>query len=906
LGFRGCSSTAELEVVAYNQGPNAVSANDSVQVLIPTGFTYVGGSFVGVNNPPANTIPVQSAATGGTLLSWELNAGMAAGNYSAFTIDIMSGSALACEDVSIVLQTNFKDTVICLLAQDSTCFLNGYSAQDTFVVPVIKDSYSLGDFSATVGCSTSVVSITVNNEGAPTTPAQTVDFYCDTDGSGTFTPGDVLMGSLTNNASLPVNGSVTLSDTLNDYCESNIIAVMQSPANCICASIELSTVPDVDSTVAQADAEFTFVANCNTGTVTFTSAPNGSGAQHFWDFGDGNTSTAANPTHTYTGTPPFTVTHIVTDTCRVDTVSHVVNFDATAPTITCPPDLVLDCAADTSVASTGMATSSDPGVTITYQDSVSGGTCPVVIVIHRTWTATDTCGNDSSCMQTITLVDSTAPVITCPANIAVGNDSGACGAVVFFAATATDNCDTASVSYSQAPGSFFPVGTTTVTATASDGCGNTSSCSFTVTVTDDGAPTLDCPADITVGNDPGQCGATVNYSATVSDNCAGVTVVYSPPSNSFFPVGTTTVTVTATDTSGNTATCTFTVTVNDTEAPVVTCPADVNVSCVNQLPPPNASTASASDNCPGVTVVHSGEVTTGSGCAGDPMVVTRTYTATDASGNTTTCTQTLTAEATPVVATASANTYVVPLYQDSACATISVTASGGCPPYTYLWSNGATTPSQVVCPSVTTTYYVTVTDAQGCTGVDSVKVCVLDIACVGNTNNGQTGNGQSGNGSTNGNGIVHIAICHVPPGNPGNAMTKCLPIPAAFIHVSQHAGDYLGACGNMSTRNCEFNSNAKTMQLDGDIVVTPPLMKVFPNPTDGQLTVEVACGGCETDGAYALTVTDMYGKVVLRTEVEVKMGAGEVGIDLSQFAAGGYMIMVTIGEERLAEQVVKQ
>jgi hypothetical protein len=63
--------------------------------------------------------------------------------------------------------------------------------------------------------------------------------------------------------------------------------------------------------------------------------------------------------------------------------------------------------------------------------------------------------------------------------------------VVPFAATATDNCGgTITFTYSQAPGSAFPIGTTTVTATATDVCGNSSSCSFTVTVLDAQLPVI--------------------------------------------------------------------------------------------------------------------------------------------------------------------------------------------------------------------------------------------------------------------------------------------------------------------------------------------------------------------------------------------------------------------------------
>ena len=114
------------------------------------------------------------------------------------------------------------------------------------------------------------------------------------------------------------------------------------------------------------------------------------------------------------------------------------------------------------------------------------------------------------------------------------------------------------------------------------------------------ACTITCPANQTVSNAPGQCGAVVNYPAATS-NCG--TVVCSPSSGSFFPVGSTTVTCTASDGSGNMASCSFTVTVNDTEAPQIT----LTTGTIELWPPNHSYTtvtmvqlvASATDNCDG-------------------------------------------------------------------------------------------------------------------------------------------------------------------------------------------------------------------------------------------------------------------------------------------------------------------
>ncbi|MFY9574682.1 MAG: HYR domain-containing protein, partial [Blastocatellia bacterium] len=154
--------------------------------------------------------------------------------------------------------------------------------------------------------------------------------------------------------------------------------------------------------------------------------------------------------------------------------------------------------------------------------------------------------------------------ITCPANVAVSNDPSQCGAVVSYPApTTTGECGV--VMCSPASGSFFPVGTTTVTCTTTG-----PSCSFTVTINDTQPPVITCPLNISVAAASSCPIATssgpVNFTVTATDNCPGVTVICKNQNNvvvtsgSPFPVGTTTVTCTATDASGNTATCSFTVT----------------------------------------------------------------------------------------------------------------------------------------------------------------------------------------------------------------------------------------------------------------------------------------------------------------------------------------------------------
>jgi hypothetical protein len=155
--------------------------------------------------------------------------------------------------------------------------------------------------------------------------------------------------------------------------------------------------------------------------------------------------------------------------------------------------------------------------------------------------------------------------ITCPANVTQNNDTGQCGAVVTYPAPTTTGSCTGTITCSPASGSFFPVGTTTVTCMV----GASPSCTFTVTVNDTQPPTITCPPNVTAtaaASCPIATSVAANFTVTASDNCPGVTIACKDQNNQpvtsgqLFPVGTTTVTCTATDTSGNTASCSFTVT----------------------------------------------------------------------------------------------------------------------------------------------------------------------------------------------------------------------------------------------------------------------------------------------------------------------------------------------------------
>ncbi len=211
-------------------------------------------------------------------------------------------------------------------------------------------------------------------------------------------------------------------------------------------------------------------------------------------------------------------------------------------------------------------TSDDCGIaSVTYKD-IATGSCPIVVT--RTWTISDLCGNMSTCNQTINVNDTTSPIITfCP-----GNSTINCGLTpVFGTPTATDVCDS-SVSITPADvtiqGSCAGQYAIVRTWTAVDDCNNSATCSAMITVQDNTPPQIHCPSDLIL-----TCDAGTNYvalinawiaTATATDACdANVTITTNYNGMSipeFSCQGGLVITFTATDDCGNSATCNATIT----------------------------------------------------------------------------------------------------------------------------------------------------------------------------------------------------------------------------------------------------------------------------------------------------------------------------------------------------------
>ncbi len=267
--------------------------------------------------------------------------------------------------------------------------------------------------------------------------------------------------------------------------------------------------------------------------------------------------------------------------------------DTIKPVIVCPSDITADASNSQPLDCAALVSFSEP-IHAPFSDcdsitGISGGLIsPDTFPIGTTtlfFSATDFSNNTGTCSFTITVLDLVPPTVTCPPSDTISASQNLCGANVDFpAATATDDCSLpVTLTSDSLPGSFFPVGTTPVTYTATDSAGNASECTFLITVREIVPPIIiNCPDTIIVLLPPGKCD-TVAFWATplVSDNCtptSAIVLTSSHTSGSTFYAGTTPVIYTATDASGNSTTCSFNVTAQDETPPLLSdCPPSVTI-----------------------------------------------------------------------------------------------------------------------------------------------------------------------------------------------------------------------------------------------------------------------------------------------------------------------------------------
>ena len=249
-------------------------------------------------------------------------------------------------------------------------------------------------------------------------------------------------------------------------------------------------------------------------------------------------------------------------------------------------------------------------------------------------TAEDVAVDDIKITTTRAVPDTIPPSITAPAAV-TAEATGARTAVSLGTAAATDAVDTSPTITNNAPVSGFPLGSTTVTWTATDDAGNSATAMQTVTVRDTTPPRLTAPASVAAEATGSLTTVSLGTAAATDAVDTSPTITNNAPTTGF-PLGRTTVTWTATDDVGNSATATQNITIQDTTPPRLTAPASVAIEATGTLTTVILGQASASDLFGPVTVVNDAPSSFPLGRT------TVTWTATDSGGNAATVAQIVT------------------------------------------------------------------------------------------------------------------------------------------------------------------------------------------------------------------------------------------------------------------------
>ncbi|MBK9453141.1 MAG: HYR domain-containing protein [Bacteroidetes bacterium] len=636
------------------------------------------------------------------------------GNATITAAQVNNGSTDACGVASLALNT--------------TAFTCANVSGNTVILTVTDVNGNSSTCSGTV---------TVEDTIAPNAICQNVTVHLNNTGTGATTAASVNNGS-------------------NDNCAIATLTLSQTAFVCaeVGANTEILTVTDVNGNSS----------TCSTIiTVLDTIAPNAicqNITVQLNNTGTGTTTAAAvnNGSSDACGIQTLSLTQTTFVCAEVGANSEVLTVtDVNGNSSTCVTTItVQDTVAPTAICQNATVQLNTVGVGIIAPASINNGSsdacglqmlsfflsqnsfgCGDVGVNTEIMTVTDVNGNTGSCTTQITVQDNVAPVAVCQ-NVTVQLDPNGNGGITAASVNngSTDACGIAGLSLNLSSFSCGMVGNNVVILTATDVNGNSSTCSAMVLVEDTVDPVALCQAaTVYLGANgtgtllPGD----VDHGST--DACGIATLTLDITAFDCADLGANGVVLTVVDVNGNSDTCQATVMVRDTILPSIVCPANISLAADSSICGAVATwvVPVGLDNCSGVTT--SGTHTSGSTFPDGSTTVT--YTVVDTSGNTISCAFTVTVIPDPLVVTASSQLQGCGYHLNcagDANGFANTTVSGGCEPYQFAWSTGATSDS--LTGLAAGIYFVTVTDARNQVAVDTIVITApapLAVTIVGDT-----------------------------------------------------------------------------------------------------------------------------------------------------------------------------
>jgi hypothetical protein len=592
----GNIATATISVCVQDTTPPVINPGVTAEATGPNGavVNYIGATDLVdpnpsiVSNPPVGSLfPLGDTLV--TVSATDFSGNTANGSFLVHVVDTTAPTFTSVPSDQVVEATNFYGAVVTYPPATAT---------DT--VSNVTITYSK-DSGAEFPLGQTIVTVTATDEAGNSATATFKVTVQDTTPPVIGEDGNIINGNLTVEATGP-NGAVVNFVGASDLADPNPTIVANPPSGSLFPlGVTTVSVTATDASGNSASGSFTITVVDTTG-PTFTSVPSDQVAE---------ATSAAGAVVNYPAATATDLVSAVTITYSKDsgttfplgdTIVTVTAKDQTGNTTTATFKVTVQDTTPPTIGDDGSGFGSgdivngnmtveatspqgavvifrgatdlvDPNPTI-VANPPSGSQFPIGVTTVNV-TATDAAGNSASGSFTVTVVDTTGPVLSnIPADITIEATTPTGQTVTYSPASATDLTSTPSITYSKPSGSFFSLGDTIVTITATDAYNNSTNATFKVTVTPDHTPpVIIVPPNVTT-EATNNGGAHVDYPP--ADTGDATDVDYDHPSGSHFPVGTTTVTVTATDDSGNTSTATFTVTVLDTHAPVIESPLTAN------------------------------------------------------------------------------------------------------------------------------------------------------------------------------------------------------------------------------------------------------------------------------------------------------------------------------------------
>jgi len=513
----------------------------------------------------------------------------------------------------------------------------GLPSGSAFPLGITTNTFVVTDIGGnSVNCS---FDVTVNDSENPVAICQNINAYLDGAGNISISGADIDNGS-SDNCSIASLVSSIAAFTCADVGANNVTLTATDGSGNVSTCNAVVTVSDTTSPTAVCQDITVYLDGAGSATIVAADIDGGSA-----DNCGVATISASQTVFTCAEVGPNNITLTVTDdNGNVSTCTAVVTVsDTTGPSFLCPSDsnAFFDASCSFTIpdylASVVVTDNCDP--IPAFNQAPAAGTV-VLVNTAISLTATDNVGNTTVCSFTILLTDSTAPTISCSGD-QVENPDANCQFTLpdYIGLAATnDNCDPAPVvTQSPAIGTVI-TGTTTIVLTSTDVSGNSSTCSFNVLLTDNTPPNILCQADTNDFFDTLCLFELPDYTATatVDDNCDAFPIMTQSPGAGTVVSANTTITITATDLSGNNASCSFDLLLSDSLAPNLVCPTNQNeffdTTCQFELPD-YTGLAVVNDNCdPSPTIVQvpaAGTIISGN--------TTLTITTTDISGNSVSC-----------------------------------------------------------------------------------------------------------------------------------------------------------------------------------------------------------------------------------------------------------------------------